>query len=50
LQDELERMIWVVTFLAILEMAKRQRIRVQQNELFSEIYVSRADVPELVAA
>jgi segregation and condensation protein A len=50
LQDELERMIWVVTFLAVLEMAKRQRIRVEQNELFSEIFVSRATVPELQAA
>ncbi|HEY3294383.1 MAG TPA: segregation/condensation protein A [bacterium] len=50
LQSEMERMIWVVTFLAVLEMTKRQRIRVEQNELFSEIYVSRAEVPELQAA
>lgn len=50
LREELERMIWVITFLAILEMAKRQRIRVEQNELFSEIFVSRVGVPELQAA
>jgi len=50
LQPELERMMWVVTILAVLEMTKRQRIRVEQNELFTEIYVSRVEVPELVAA
>jgi segregation and condensation protein A len=50
LREELERMIWVVTFLAVLEMTKRQRIRVEQNELFSEIFISRAEVPELEAA
>jgi len=46
LQSEMERMIWVVSLLAILEMTKRQMIRVEQNELFSEVYVSRAGVPE----
>ena len=50
LREELERMMWVVTFLAVLEMTKRQRIHVEQNELFSEIYLSRAEVPELEAA
>jgi segregation and condensation protein A len=50
LQSELDRMLWVVSLLAILELAKRQLIRVEQNELFSEVYVSRATVPELEAA
>jgi segregation and condensation protein A len=50
LQSELDRMIWVVTFLAILEMAKRQRLKVDQNEPFSEIFIIRAEVPELQAA
>jgi segregation and condensation protein A len=50
LQDELERMVWVVSFLAILELAKRQQIHVEQNELFSEMYISRPMVPELEAA
>lgn len=50
LQQEMERMIWVVSLLAILEMAKRQMIRLEQNELFSEVYVSNAVVPELEAA
>jgi segregation and condensation protein A len=50
LQTERERMIWVVTLLAILELAKRQRIHVDQNEAFAEIYVSRALVPEVEAA
>ena len=47
LQNELDRMLWVVSLLAILELAKRQMIRVEQNELFSEVYVSRTVVPEL---
>jgi segregation and condensation protein A len=50
LQNDLDRVIWVVTLLAVLEMAKRQRLRVEQNEPFSEIFVSRVTVPELVAA
>lgn len=50
LGQDTERMIWVVTLLAILEMAKRQQLRVEQNEPFSEIFLSRAEVPELVAA
>jgi segregation and condensation protein A len=50
LQGEIERVIWVVTFLAILEMAKRQRLRVEQNEPFHEIFVSQVHVPELQAA
>lgn len=50
LRTELERMIWVVTFLAVLEMAKRQQLHVDQNEPFAEIYLSRAMVPELEAA
>lgn len=50
LENELERMMWVVSLLAVLEMAKRQRLRVDQNEPFSEIFISRVLVPELVAA
>ena len=50
LQDEMERMIWVVSFLAILELAKRQQIHVEQNELFTEVFISKAVVPELEAA
>jgi segregation and condensation protein A len=54
LQTESERMIWVVTFLAVLELTKRQQIHVEQNELFSEIFVSEALIqepePELEAA
>jgi chromatin segregation and condensation protein Rec8/ScpA/Scc1 (kleisin family) len=50
LQHEMDRMLWVVTLLAILEMTKRQLIHIEQNELFSEVYVSRVTVPELEAA
>jgi len=50
LQPEMDRMLWVVSLLAILEMAKRQLIRIEQNELFAEVYVSRMRVPELEAA
>jgi len=50
LQDELERVIWIVTFLAVLELAKRQQLHVEQNESFSEIYLSPARVPEYQAA
>lgn len=46
LQHEADRMIWVVTLLAILEMTKRQLIHVEQNDLFSEVFVSKARVPE----
>jgi segregation and condensation protein A len=50
LQTERERMVWVVTILAILELAKRQQLRLSQNRPFAEIHVSRATVPELQAA
>jgi segregation and condensation protein A len=52
LRTEAERIIWVVTFLAILELTKRQQIHLEQNELFSEIFISQAVVlePELEAA
>jgi chromatin segregation and condensation protein Rec8/ScpA/Scc1 (kleisin family) len=36
-----ERMLWVVTLLAILELAKQGKIRVDQNEPFAEVYISR---------
>lgn len=50
LRTEQERMIWVVTILAVLELAKRQQLHLVQNEQFAEIHVSRATVPELQAA
>jgi len=50
LQTERERMVWVVTILAVLELAKRQKLRLMQNKQFAEIHVSRATVPELQAA
>ena len=45
LQGEIERVIWVVTFLAILEMAKRQRLRVEQNEPFPRFSSARSTYP-----
>ncbi len=50
LSREQERMLWVVTILAVLELAKRKRIHVEQNEPFSEVYVTFPQVPEQEAA
>ena len=50
LSPEQERMIWIVTLLAVLELTKRQQLHVEQNEPFSEVFISRAHVPELQAA
>lgn len=50
LSDEIERIVWVITFLAILELAKRQQLHVDQNEPFAEIFIEPPKVPELEAA
>jgi segregation and condensation protein A len=56
LSTEMERLMWVVSFLAILELTKRQQVRIDQNTAFAEIYVCRPVVtdpeptPELEAA
>lgn len=50
LGDNTERMLWVVTMLALLEMAKQGRIRVEQNAPFEEIYISRDSRHESQAA
>lgn len=50
LSDEIERILWVITFLAILELAKRQQLHLDQNEPFAEIFIELAKVPELEAA
>ncbi|MBU0691699.1 segregation/condensation protein A [bacterium] len=50
LGSQAERMLWVVTMLAILELAKQGRIRVEQNAPFEEIYISRDARHETQAA
>jgi len=50
LRTEQERMIWIVTILAVLELAKRQQLRVIQNEQFAEIHVNRITIHEMQAA
>lgn len=37
-----ERITMIVTFVALLELVKRQQVRLEQNEPFSEIWLSRA--------
>jgi len=45
-----ERLLWVVTLLAILELAKRGTIRIDQNEPFAEVYIIRQNSREQQAA
>jgi segregation and condensation protein A len=49
LGDRTERIIWVVTLLALLEMAKQGRVNLQQNECFSEVYISDSGVSSQAA-
>jgi segregation and condensation protein A len=50
LRGEYERIVWIVTVLAILELAKRQQLHIEQNEPFSELYIGPPVEPELEAA
>jgi segregation and condensation protein A len=50
LQTESERIVWVVSFLATLELAKHQEVHLEQNEAFSELYVGLPIEPEIEAA
>jgi len=45
-----DRMVWVATFLALLELARQGRIRLDQNEPFEEIYVARPEAIDVQAA
>lgn len=45
-----ERIIWVTTFLALLELARQGRIRLEQNQPFEEIYVGRPQPVDAQAA
>lgn len=45
-----DRIVWVATFLALLELARQGRIRVEQNEPFQEIYVARPLATDTQAA
>ncbi len=43
LQQATSRMEIVVTFIALLQLMKRRKVAVEQNELFGEIWISPAD-------
>ncbi len=45
-----DRIVWVATFLALLELARQGRIKLDQNEPFEEIYVARPEAIDLQAA
>jgi segregation and condensation protein A len=45
-----ERILWVVSLLAILELAKRGQIHIDQNEPFAEVYIVRRIESEHQAA
>ncbi|MCC6476214.1 segregation/condensation protein A [bacterium] len=50
LRDVPDRIIWVATFLALLELAKRGIVWLDQNIPFAELYVSEPDSTEARAA
>ncbi len=45
-----DRIVWVTTFLALLDLARQQRIRMEQNMPFEEIYVARPETADVQAA
>jgi len=45
-----DRMVWVATFLALLELTRQGRIKLDQNEPFEEIYVARPEAIDVQAA
>ena len=45
-----DRLVWVATLLALLELARQGRIRIEQNQPFEEIYVARPEAIEIQAA
>jgi len=45
-----ERILWVATFLALLELARQGKIRLDQNSPFEEIYVARPEPADAQAA
>jgi segregation and condensation protein A len=50
LQLESTRLLWVISFLAILELARRREIVIDQNMPFSEIWICRASQSAVEAA
>ncbi len=50
LQLEAARLLWVISFLAILELARRHEIVIEQNMPFSEIWICRASQAAVEAA
>lgn len=50
LSGESDRIIWIASFLAILELSKRSKVCIEQNMPFSEVYIKRSESIELEAA
>ena len=50
LRAECERIVWIVSFLAVLELAKHQRVHLDQNEAFAELFIGPPVIPDLEAA
>jgi segregation and condensation protein A len=45
-----DRIVWVATLLALLELARQGKIKLDQNSPFEEIYVARPEAAEIQAA
>lgn len=45
-----DRIVWVTTLLALLELARQGKIILEQNQPFEEIYVAKPEVREIQAA
>ncbi|MCB1061113.1 MAG: segregation/condensation protein A [Calditrichaeota bacterium] len=45
-----DRIVWVATLLALLELARQGKVKLDQNQPFEEIYVARPEAAEIQAA
>lgn len=50
LREVPDRIIWVTTFLALLDLARHNRVRLEQNQPFDEIYVFKPEAIDSQAA
>lgn len=50
LRLESARLLWVISFLALLELARRRKVVLEQNLPFSDLWVCRTQVPTVEAA
>ncbi|MCB9357149.1 MAG: segregation/condensation protein A [Calditrichaeota bacterium] len=50
LREVPERIVWVTTFLALLDLARQNKVKLEQNSPFDEIYVFRPEAIDSQAA